>query len=316
MFPIYVLNDGKQLFYTPSVGDCTNASELPLPGSAASELLAGATSTRSGILHPAQLEDHIEVQRAQCCPEISRWVEGYWQLHWSMPGQQSYLSQVLPHPTVSLSVEHGDTRDGLAAETVVVTGVPTRRFEINVRGEGTVFGIKFRPGGFTAMFGIPANALRDLTLPAEGLVPQRVNQTLAGLEPTLELSNWTARVDHILATALPPHDPDYELFLKVIKSMLTDRTLLSVSQIEHRVGIGRRKLQRMFSHYVGVSPKWVLSRYRMHDVVTALDDGYDGLLTELAVSFGWYDQSHFIRDFSALIGATPSDYRVKVQHRT
>ena len=268
----------------------------------------GATSTRSGALRPEQLGQYIDIQRAQCSPEITRWVEGYWQLRWAMPQQQSYLSQVLPHPTVSLSIEHGDTRDGLAAETVVVTGVPARRFEINVRGEGTVFGIKFRPGGFTAMFGIPANALRDLTLPANRLIPQRVNQTLAGLEPTLELSNWTARVDHILATALPPHDPDYELFLKVIKSMLTDRTLLSVSQIEHRVGIGRRKLQRMFSHYGGVSPKWVLSRYRMHDVVTALDDGYDGSLADLAVSFGWYDQSHFVRDFRRYLGVTPGQY--------
>lgn len=276
---------------------------------------AGATSTRSGALRPEQLGQYIDIQRAQCSPEITRWVEGYWQLRWAMPQQQSYLSQVLPHPTVSLSIEQGDTRDGLANETVVVTGVPTRRFEINVRGEGTVFGIKFRPGGFTAMFGIPANALRNLTLPADGLVPQRVNQILAGLAPTLELFDWTARVDHILATASPPHDSDYELFLKVIKSMLTDRTLLRVSQLEHRVGIGRRKLQRMFSHYVGVSPKWVLSRYRMHDVVTALDEGYGGSLADLAVSFGWYDQSHFIRDFSALIGTTPSDYRNEVQSR-
>src|SRR5699024_6272353 len=146
---------------------------------------------------------------------------------------------------------YGDTRDGLAAETVRVTEVRARRFEINVRGEGTVFGVKFRPAGLTAMFGTPAEALRDPTLRANRPIPQRENQTPAALTPTVEHAPWTARVDHILATALPPHDPDYELLLKVIKSMLTDRTLLSVSQIEHRVGIGRRKLQRMFSHYVG-----------------------------------------------------------------
>lgn len=232
-----------------------------------------------------------------------------------MPEQQSYLSQVLPHPAVTLSVEHGARRDVLQDETVVVTGVPTRRFEVNVHGEGSVFGIKFRPGGFTAMFGTPANVLRDHTVPAAGLVPHRVHQALARLEPTLQLTEWTAQVDQVLATIVPRSNLEYESLLNIIQSMLNDPTVVRIGQLEQRQGIGRRTLQRMFSHYVGVSPKWVLSRYRIHDVVTALDNGYDGLLTELAVNAGWYDQSHFIRDFSTLIGTTPSDYRNEVQAR-
>jgi len=102
---------------------------------------------------------------------------------------------------------------------------------------------------------------------------------------------------------------DFELLLKVVQLMLHDRSLLRVADVEQRVGVGRRRLQRLFSYYVGVSPKWVLSRYRMHDVVAALDNGYQGLLTDLAATYGWYDQAHFIREFSALIGTTPSAYR-------
>jgi len=53
----------------------------------------------------------------------------------------------------------------------------------------------------------------------------------------------------------------------------------------------------------------VLARYRMHDVVSTIDAGYDGTLTDLAHQFGWYDQAHFTRDFTALVGVPPGSYR-------
>src|SRR5699024_5738547 len=114
--------------------------------------------------------------------------------------------------------------------------------------------------------------------------------------PGLQLAEWTARTDRLLAASIPAPDADFELLLKVVQLMLHDRSLLRVADVEQRVGVGRRRLQRLFSYYVGVSPKWVLSRYRMHDVVAALDNGYQGLLTDLAATYGWYDQAHFIRE--------------------
>ena len=53
----------------------------------------------------------------------------------------------------------------------------------------------------------------------------------------------------------------------------------------------------------------MLARYRMRDVVSVLDDGDDGTLTDLAHRFGWCDQAHFTRDVTALVGVTPGRYR-------
>lgn len=261
------------------------------------------------MLRPDQLAQYVDLQRHQCSADIEHWVEGYWQLRWTIPPGQSFLSQVLPHPAVSLTVELGDTRHGIGDESVVVTGVPTRRFDVQVQGHATVFGIKFRPGGFAAMFATPAHTLRDRVVPASELVPRNLSEALAAFDPGLQLAEWTARADRLLAASIPAPDADFELLLKVVQRMLHDRSLLRVADVEQRVGVGRRRLQRLFSYYVGVSPKCVLSRYRMHDVVAALDNGYQGLLTDLAATYGWYDQAHFIREFSALIGTTPSAYR-------
>ncbi|MGL5850453.1 MAG: helix-turn-helix domain-containing protein, partial [Phycicoccus sp.] len=79
--------------------------------------------------------------------------------------------------------------------------------------------------------------------------------------------------------------------------------------VARRAGTTQRTLQRLFTHYVGVGPKWVLARYRMHDAVADLDAGFDGSLADLAHRYGWYDQAHFTRDFTALVGVTPGEYR-------
>lgn len=84
--------------------------------------------------------------------------------------------------------------------------------------------------------------------------------------------------------------------------------LVRVGEIEQRCGIGARRLQRLFERYVGVTPKWVLGRYRIHDAVSDLDGGFTGSLADLAARYGWFDQAHFTREFTELIGVPPSTY--------
>lgn len=140
----------------------------------------------------------------------------------------------------------------------------TRRFDVDLAGSGWVLGVKFRPGGLSAMAGI---GVRDLVL-------------------------------------------------RIVEDMLADRSLLRVAQLEDRHGLSSRQVERLFAHYVGIGPKWMLARYRMHDAVQALDAGYDGTLADLAASCGWFDQAHFTRDFTALVGVTPSVYRPGVHRGT
>jgi AraC-like DNA-binding protein len=264
-------------------------------------------------LHSRQLDQHVRLQRCECRGELALWVENFWELRWSMPPERHYPSQVLPHPTVSLTIEFGHTRPEIANESVVVTGVSTRRFDVDIHGQGQVFGIKFRPGGFVAMFDTPANTLRNRGVSASGVVSPQIYRVLAHLEPTMALAQWTTQIQQAFLGDLPTPDANYQFLLEIITLMLTDRSLLRVDQVERKLGVSKRRLQRLFAHYVGVGPKWVLMRYRLHDVVTTLDDGYEGSLTDLATTYGWYDQAHFIRDFSALIGTTPSAYRDTVR---
>ncbi len=273
-----------------------------------------ATASTAGVLRPDDFAQNVHLTRRPAAPQVSRWVENQWSLTWDLPTGKVVDSHVLAHPTCSLTVEHGShPRPGMptSGETVVVTGVATRRFEVQAQGWGRVVGLRFRPGGLAALTGRSASGWTDRVLPARELLPADLCRTLADPDLAAFPDEWAAAAQSGLLTAAPSDgsDPRYDTLLAVVADMLSDRSLIAVADVASRHGVTVRTLQRLFTHYVGVGPKWVLARYRLHDVVTEIDDGYDGTLTDLAHRYGWYDQAHFTRDFTALVGVPPGQYR-------
>jgi AraC-like DNA-binding protein len=59
---------------------------------------------------------------------------------------------------------------------------------------------------------------------------------------------------------------------------------------------------------VGVSPKWVIQRYRLHEAAERLTADPSIAQSALASDLGYSDQAHFIRDFKSLVGTSPAAY--------
>lgn len=270
-----------------------------------------ATSTTAGVLRPDELRKHVRLKRMDCAESLAPWVENYWMLQWELPAERTYQSSTLPHPACTLSVERGHLREGVEGieGAVVVTGVLTRRFDVTLQDAGWVLGIKFRPGGLASLTGTSARPLRDVTAAAPTAFPATTVQALAQLRPHLSPDECRVLADAALDTGERSPTPDYATVLDTVSVMLKDRSLVRVAQVEERCGIGRRRLQRLFEKYVGATPKWVLARYRIHDAVSDLDAGYAGSLAGLAARYGWFDQAHFTREFTELVGVPPGAYQ-------
>jgi AraC-like DNA-binding protein len=177
-------------------------------------------------------------------------------------------------------------------------------------------GVKFRPGGFTALTGRPAYAFTDRRVPLVDLVPsEAVDRLLAPAARDPDDPDATvAALEELITGLVPPRPPAaYPLLLAVVADMLADHTLSRVEDVAERHGLSVRALQRLFRRFVGVGPKWVLQRYRLHDAVTAIDTdpGVMAGLAGLAASLGWSDQSHFTHDFTAAVGVSPHAYAAR-----
>lgn len=73
------------------------------------------------------------------------------------------------------------------------------------------------------------------------------------------------------------------------------------------IDMSPRRLQRLFDAYVGASPKWVIRRYRIQEAAARAARG-PVAWAQLAVDLGYSDQAHFVRDFVANVGVTPTQY--------
>jgi AraC-like DNA-binding protein len=276
------------------------------------ERQADATASDAGVLRPDQAQRYFRIWRAAAAPELSAWVERYWSVRWDLPAGTSYTSEVLTHPAVHLSFESGaGPRHGHAMPAALLHGVVTRRFAVTLRGAGRVFGVKFRPGGFGAFTGDDVAGWTDRVVPLSSVLGSACEDVLTDLIAEDRDEDRAELVDAFLRGRTPERDPRYERLLDVVREMLDDPGLTSVQQVVERCNVSPRTLQRLFHRYVGVGPKWVLQRFRLHDAVVMLESADPPDLATLAIELGWFDQAHFSRDFADLVGETPAAYAAR-----
>jgi AraC-like DNA-binding protein len=83
--------------------------------------------------------------------------------------------------------------------------------------------------------------------------------------------------------------------------------LLSVRELSEKANISSRQLGRRFNDSVGLSPKEFTRISRFIHSLKQLKKFPSQSLTSLAYNSGYYDQSHFIRDFKDYAGVTPGE---------
>lgn len=274
-----------------------------------------SASTR-GLLRPAETAQAAHLTREHpVTPALHPFVERYWSVSWDRTGRPPFRSEVLSHPAVNVSVESGsEPRFGYALPAALVHGVVTRRFTVDLTGTGRVTAVKFRPGGYRAFTGDqPArNSVTRLTS-AFGVDPDALTAAVLAAHDDAARA---AVLDAALAPLAPEPERAYLELQALLGAMVEDRSLTRVDQVAALASCSVRSLQRLFAGYLGVSPKSVLARYRLHDAAAAMDAGEVEDLAELAVSMGWFDQAHFSRDFSAVVGLPPSAYLQRARPQT
>lgn len=260
----------------------------------------GATASDKGLLRPQEAVNYIDLRRYRETGLLGQYVERYWSVHWDLPEGASYESVVIPHPCVNLSF-----MPVIGAE-LHGPGVAVSRHPLT--GRGRVFGVKFRPGGFTAFSGVEAAALADWSAGAATVFGREIDE-LNSIAMSGNDIDAIEIVSRFLTDRVPEKpDPRYGRVLAVVRAMLEHRSITRVDQVAARFAMSPKTLQRLFQDYVGLGPKTLIQRYRLHDAADRLAEDPQTDLARLAAELGWSDHAHFTHDFKDLIGFPPSEY--------
>jgi AraC-like DNA-binding protein len=112
----------------------------------------------------------------------------------------------------------------------------------------------------------------------------------------------------LLCSVLPERDPLAEQAAALVAWITDDPGLRRVDELSAASGMTARSLQRLFADYVGINPKWVMRRARLHEAAERADSGEPVDWASLAANLGYADQAHLTRDFTATLGVSPTRY--------
>lgn len=252
-----------------------------------------------GLLHPQAVDQKFTLRRYEPSRDTGDVVQHYWVVRWDLRGQTPYRQTVLSHPNVNLVFEK---------ERTFIYGVAEKTSSHLLQGNGVVVGLKFRPGGFYPFWRQPVSRLTGRSVAFQhvfGVDCRPLEEEILARETPEQA---VGLLDAFLQERLPPPDPSARLAGDIVYAIRDDRSLTKVEDVVRRSGLQARTLQRLFDRCVGVGPKWVLRRYRLHEAAERmiLPDAPGWL--ELSLELGYYDQSHFIRDFKAVVGVSPEEY--------
>ncbi len=243
-------------------------------------------------------------------PPLDAFVECVWFLRASGADTQA-TQRVLPDGCIELIVHLGDAfcANGSIQPASLVVGMLTRPIRLQSPTIAKTVGIRFRPGGAYRFFAMPLSQLTDDALALHdvwGATGRRLFAQLGdAASDAARLRIITRELMSRLAHAESDSDSDRMIDF-VVQQLMRSAGRASVSRLASSAGITTRHLQRKFQQRVGVGPKMLARLLRFQNTLRARTANTPIEWARIAVECGYADQSHLIREYTALAGETPA----------
>lgn len=242
--------------------------------------------------------------------DLAPLVQRFWIPVWSVPPGQESVQRVLQYPVALVVVSPDYAR---------FYGVVTGLSETVLAGDGWAVGVMLTPAAGSLVSGVDMSTLTGRHVDVGELLgdpgrelADRVRTAMgpAPRDPAAHRAATEAFAD-LLRPSLPV-DAEGELVDRVVELVEARPDLVRVAQLCEATGLGERALQRLVQRRLGLTPKWLVQRRRLHEAAERLRAG-GGSLAETAALLGYADQAHFSRDWTTVVGTPPG--RFAAEHR-
>jgi len=174
------------------------------------------------------------------------------------------------------------------------------------------FLIVLRESACSSFFNEPVSELFEDSVPLESMIT-RVE--LHSFEENMVLAtNDKAKImiaEQFLLSRLKGPLPDRRI-LKAVECIRLNQGQIRVAALAAFLNISQDTLEKNFSKFVDVSPKQFARIIRFRSLIQKYPAGQQ--LVEAAYRAGYFDQSHFIREFKTFTGMTPGQFSVGSMH--
>ncbi|MBL7963640.1 MAG: AraC family transcriptional regulator [Flavobacteriales bacterium] len=235
-------------------------------------------------------------------PDLRPFIRQYWLITGRQECQEPI--ELLPDGGVSLVLNLGDginsSRFGTrwSEQEALIVGAQTRGDTQLLLGESLLFGITFKPGGFSFFHHYdPMHRMADEVQPFDqSLFP----------DPHMMLRQPTAYVDRFYLERLKP--PRFSL-MEVVERIEQREGRIRMDDLMRENCTTARQLERQFKQQMGITPKEFIDLTRFNHAFGVVQrEGGERSLLEIAWDCGYYDHAHMANAFQKHMGRPPSAF--------
>jgi AraC-like DNA-binding protein len=188
-------------------------------------------------------------------------------------------------------------------------GVWTRRFLIEHESPVRIVGVHFKPWGLAAFLDVPSIELRDRWVPVGAVWKRPLEALRDRIEGAASKGEVLQLVEDELRSRLAARPPrGLELVNHTAGHLATSWGAVPIASLVDGAGVSANHLTTQFKAHLGVTPKRVARIYRFARLILSVDARRPVDWSDLAHSAGYFDQSHFSREFKDFTGHTPTSY--------
>ena len=191
----------------------------------------------------------------------------------------------------------------------IISGLSNSFFDVGTFGATGVVFVAFHPEGACCFFDFPLSEIENRSVDMTDIFSREMKEVEEQLCGVKTIAERTKVIEDFLWRRFSPIPDHHLMLLKTGVQLITQsRGQMTATRLSEHLSVTPRNLERKFSAYLGKSPKQFIKLVRFHATIADITSDKKINLTEYAYRNGYFDQSHFIKEFKALSGYTPKDF--------
>lgn len=253
------------------------------------------------IQPPARISDE-RISYVEIFPEIKlyNYIYCYWNLKTIKPLNEPYNYRVVADGCIDVFFELTNHKE------MFVMGFCNSFTEFDINTDFNYFGIRFLPGAFSSLFNVNALELNNRSEHLDLVQKKLFNFIQLLLSANTNIANLCFQLNNYFINYIYNNPQSFDnRFYNALANILYHKGQINLEK-DLSNGISSRHLRRLFNFYIGDTAKSFCRVVRFQNLLK-IQPSVNSFKTEkLFYDFGYYDQTHFIKDFKQFYGSTPS----------
>lgn len=168
--------------------------------------------------------------------------------------------------------------------------------------------IRFNPIAFHRIFNLNAKALRYQYVWELDQLGEDVKALCQIVLTTKCIEDKIRKIEHFMLELDGNTWPRNYVFEEAVSYIMREKGKVSIQTMLSSLKVNYKWLERSFSNYIGISPKEFARLQRFINAYSDLVTRKGEDLLMIAIDNGYYDQTHFTKEFKRIAGKSPMEY--------